>query len=117
MKIFEKMLLGAGLAILASTGIAHADGWVIWGRQTGLGEFMTDKVNLNKAVTVTGVTYDGAGDGFCIWSGVPTPSAYLCWNTGDPSLVGTTLPPDRGYFAIPDKRTVNSPAYVQITVE
>ncbi len=106
--------LAAGM--MAFPVAAVADDAVIWGRQTGLGKFDTKKVNLTLPATVTSATYEGAGTGFCVWSGVPYPEVVVCWNTGDATLVGYVLPADQGYFAIPAKRTTTSPAYVQLTV-
>lgn len=109
------VVLSTALLLLPLAAEAASD--EIWGRQSGLGKFTTEKVNIPRVATITRTHYDGAGDGFCIWSGVPYPAVVVCWRTGDPSLVGTTLPPDRGYFVIPDKRTVNSPAYATVGVE
>jgi len=108
------MFVAASAVMMPQT--AFADDAVIWGRQTGLGEFITEKVNLTAPATITAVTYEGAGPGYCIWSGANRYRAILCWDVGDPSLVGTVLPVERGYFAIPAKRTSTTPAYVQITV-
>jgi hypothetical protein len=118
-----EMLGCLGVALLATSMVlvmplsANAASEEIWGRQTGLGKFLTEKVNIPRMATIVDTHYEGAGDGFCIWSGVPYPALVVCWRSGGASLVGTTLPPDQGYFVIPDKRTVNSPAYATVRVE
>lgn len=108
--------LALATSLIALPVVSYADDAVIWGRQSGLGKFTTKKVNLRANATITNVTYEGGGNGFCIWSGAPRASVVVCWNKGNASLNGYTLPANRGYFAIPAKRTANSPAYVQVTV-
>ena len=79
-------VLCSGIAVVSLPGIAvAANGEVIWGRQTGLGKFMTKKVNLTQPATITQVTLTDASPGFCIKARVPYPENVVCWNVGEPS--------------------------------
>lgn len=104
-------------AVLTAVPTLAADGEVLWGRQTALGDFETKKVDLSRVATITDVTMQWRPPKFCIKAGQPYPENVVCWDKDDPSLVGTTLPAGKRYFVVPEKRTNNSPAYVQITVE
>ena len=118
-KLGRNLRLGAfvavGLVVSVTSAMASE---TIWGRNPATGDLITEKVTLTKPMTITSVSYEGrGGPGFCIWAGVPIAEKVVCWWDGNPSLVGTVLPADIGYFAIPGKATNNTPAYVQIIVE
>ena len=113
--IVATLATGASVLVMASQPAAAAT-TTIWGKQTSMGKFETEKTMLPKTGTITEVNVGTNATQFCIWSGMPTAQVVKCFRTDQDNWLNYQLPAGVGYFAIPDKKSLNAESRVEILV-